>query len=390
MKWAAILGLGSVGLLVLLSAGGCQRSDAVNENLLQLDEGTFEVTGPYVHENVAVFLLQSNEQDERDFITLDQGLKDGVVKVSEQGRAQVQQLEIDNQSDHYLFLQEGDRVVGGQQDRIIVTSLVIPPNSGKMPLPSFCVEAGRWQGARAFHGSANAALAPKEVRQASKVANEQGRVWESVRGVKNSANSCPTLNAPNTNTSLTETLESPQVKQVSDECAAALRNILDDNPKALGVAIAVNGVIEEVNVYPNHQVLDNLYPRLLQSYALQAAMVKDKASEDKALAVADIRSFMTERKEQAEASKRDVNRDNTLMVCPSEKQVECQTVYAGKVVHRQWLSKGEAAAKQAPPATQGRQMLAPNPAPSQAENGPERQQPRRQQPQEPQSQQPKN
>src|SRR5262249_38601485 len=162
---------------------------------------------------------------------------------------------------------------------------------------------GRWQGARAFHGSANAALAPKEVREASKVANEQGRVWESVRGVKNSANSYPTLNAPNTNTSLTETLESPQVKQVSEECAAALRNILDENPKAVGVAIAVNGVIEEVNVYPNHQVLENLYPRLLQSYALQAAMVKDKASEDKALAVADIRSFMTERKEEAEASK---------------------------------------------------------------------------------------
>jgi hypothetical protein len=119
-------------------------------------------------------------------------------------------------------------------------------------------------------------------------------------------------------------------------------------------------------------------------------MVKDKAPDDKGLAVADIRTFMTERKEQAEASKRDVNKDNCLMVCPSAKQVECQTVYDGKVVHRQWLSKGEAAAKKAPPDQQGRQMLAPNPPGTQAENGPERQQPQRQQPQQPQPQQPKD
>src|SRR5262245_47893812 len=102
MTKAATLGPWSIVLLALISLGGRQRSDPVNPNLLQLDEGVFEVAGPYVHENLTVFLLNSNEQDDRDFITLDQGLRDGVVKVNEQkGQAQVQQLEIDNESDQY-------------------------------------------------------------------------------------------------------------------------------------------------------------------------------------------------------------------------------------------------------------------------------------------------
>jgi hypothetical protein len=319
----------------------------MNENLLQLDEGTFEVTGPYVHENMTIFLLNSNEQDDRDFITLDEGLKDGVVKVSEQKQAQVQELEIDNQSDQYLFLQEGDRVVGGQQDRIIITSIVIKPNSGMMSLPSFCVEQGRWHGQKAFYAGANAALAPKDVREASKVVNQQAQVWNQVRNIKRAANASTLVNAPNTNSSLNETLEAPQVQKMSEACSEALKDILADKPNAVGVAVAVNGEIEEVNIYPNHKVLSKQYPRLLKSYALQAAISEKKGETEASLDIADVCAFMTERKEQAEAKKRAVNEYNTLTVCPTAKNTQCQTVYDGKVVHSQWLSKGEASAQQA-------------------------------------------
>jgi hypothetical protein len=157
------------------------------------------------------------------------------------------------------------------------------------------------------------------------------------------------------------------VKKLSDECADALKGILDDHPRAVGVAIAVNGKIEEVNVYPNQKVLSQLYPRLLQSYALQAALAKNEASPEKTVAVADVRTFMTERKAQAETSKREVNGENTLMLCPCDDKVECETAYGGKVVHRQWLSKGEAAAK-AEPQQDMQQRRGPNPAPNATEN----------------------
>jgi hypothetical protein len=332
------LWLGGVLLLALVTSGGCLKKGAVDSGMLDLDEGTFQMAGPFAHENLTVYLIESDDQDDRDYITLDQGLKDGVVKVSEKAQAQVQELEIDNQSDRYLFLQEGDRITGGQQDRIITTSLVVPPKSGKMPLPSFCIEQSRWHGGIDFDATGNAALAPKDVRQAAKVDKEQGKVWDSVKGVKSMAVG-GSVRAPNTNSSLNETLDSPQVKKLSDEFTAALSDVLKEHPKAVGVAIVVNGKIEEVNIYPSHQLLGRLYPRLLQSYALQAALTKDKAKDAESVTVADIREFITEGREKAKSSSQEVNGDNRLYLCDQDKKVECQTQYAGKVVHQQWLAK---------------------------------------------------
>jgi hypothetical protein len=351
--------LASVVILAAVAAGGCQTKTSTEESIMELQQGKLDVSGPFVHENLAVFLIHSEQDDDREYITLDQGLQDNVVKVSEKKQAQVQELEIDNQSDKYLFLQEGDRISGGQQDRIIVTSLVVPPKSGKMPLPSFCVEEGRWHGRAEFDGTSNTALAPKEVRQASKITNDQGSVWQSVRGIKAVANSADGVNAPNSNTSLNETLDSPQVKQLSDKCAAALRGVLDEQPNAVGVAVVINGSIEEVNVYPNRQLLGKLYPRLLQSYALQAALTKDKAKGAKEITASDIRAFLNERQEQAKAKARQVNERNVLQVRDDTAKVECQTVYEGKVVHRQWLSKPET-----PPAEREMQEARPNESPA--------------------------
>src|SRR5262249_5879787 len=156
----------------------------------------------------------------------------------------------------------------------------------------------------------------------SKLVNRQQQVWDSVRDYKNSANSSANVNAPNTNTSLNETLEAPQVQKMSDACAKALENILDEHPRAVGVVVAINGTIEEINIYPNHTVLSSQYPRLLRSYALQAAMEEEKSDGTTEMTVADVRNFMTERKEQAEEEKRQVNSDNYLSVCPSADKTE--------------------------------------------------------------------
>src|SRR5262249_41653347 len=95
------------------------------------------VSGPYAPENRTRFLLHGKDQDRHDYLTLDLGLDRKLVTVGEKKRAEVGELQIENRSDRHLFLQEGDRLQGGQQDRIIVTSLVVPPRSGKLPVPSF-------------------------------------------------------------------------------------------------------------------------------------------------------------------------------------------------------------------------------------------------------------
>src|SRR5262249_13773817 len=47
--------------------------------------------------------------------------------------------------DAEVFVQSGDIVKGGRQDRLISFSTIVAGRSGKVPVPAFCVESGRWQ-----------------------------------------------------------------------------------------------------------------------------------------------------------------------------------------------------------------------------------------------------
>src|SRR5207302_4960967 len=135
--------------------------------------------------------------------------------------------------------------------------LIVPPKSGKMTVPAYCVEQSRWRaGAMGgkFDNSGNTILAPQSVRAASKVLparSGQGAVWQEVGKQKGDA--ARLLRARNTNSSLNETLDSPQVKKICDACAKALGGLPGKHKDVVGVAVAVNGRVEEVDVYPNHE-----------------------------------------------------------------------------------------------------------------------------------------
>lgn len=337
-------------VVAFLLLAGCQRSEPVGgESPASPASPTpgpdaAHVTGPYTHENLSVFLVHSPKQDERQFITLDEGLKSGSVTVSEKEQSQVRELQIENRSDQPLFLQEGDRLQGGKQDRTIYASLVVPPKSGKLGVPTFCIEQGRWHvqdgAAMQFGATSNAALAPKEVREAAKFSKDQQAVWAAVGAQKREA--AVTLHAVSSTSSLNEVFEAPKVKEVSDAFAKALSGVLHDHADAVGVAIAVNGKIEEVNIYPNHALLSKLYPRLLQSYALQATLAKDKAKDAKPVTTAAVQEFIAEGKKKPQREEA-INKDNLLRLAVEGRCAAATTCYQGAVVHEQVLSKSATA-----------------------------------------------
>src|SRR5438552_7833147 len=168
---------GGLVVAVLLLAG-CHHPAApgVPPATVELNNSSYQIRGPFAHENLAVFLLCADQEDTRDFLTLDEGLPKGLVKITEQERETVGSLQIENRSDRPLYLQEGERLQGGKQDRTIASSLVIPPKSGKTSVPTLCVEASRWvEGDKGieFGVTLNPALAPKGVRGAAKVESNQ-------------------------------------------------------------------------------------------------------------------------------------------------------------------------------------------------------------------------
>ncbi len=308
----------------------------------------YRLSGPYVHGNLAVYLIHADRRDEREFITLDEGLKAGSVRVREQDNERVQALQLENRSAKPLFVQDGDRVIGGKQDRIIGSSFVVPSGDEPVPVPSFCVESGRWNhqslppdpvsglelSRGSFYSGANIAPAPKSVRLAAKYGKDQQGVWRAVERTK--ASSLGHLGTANSNSSLNETMEDAKVKKLCDDYAAALGDAAAKYADALGVAFAIDGVVEEIDIYPGHALLVKLYPRLVQSFALVAAFVKQSkpvpSSDDVAkLLLADGSSPRRER----------INEANELSIIDSPDVVRFVTHYEGRVVHAQWLKKEE-------------------------------------------------
>jgi hypothetical protein len=213
-----------------------------------------------------------------------------------------------------------------------------------MKLPTFCCEAGRWQlgkSGKDFGNVSNTVLAPLSVRAAAKgtpMRGGQGAVWDEVARSKDAATK--KLGTINTNTSLNETLDSAQVKKVCEACAKALNDLPAKHPDAIGVAITINGHVEEVDLYPNAGLLAKIYPRLVQSYSLVACLEKDKLKGKPAPAVKteDVEKVMSASKEKGRRFE-GINPDNAIRCRELEGEIEFATAYKDRVIHRQWINK---------------------------------------------------
>src|SRR3954453_6998379 len=128
------------------------------------------VSGPVVHENLAIYLVHGQSAAGPVPLTLEEALAKGAVRVHETGN--VNELQIENLGGGEVFVQSGDIVKGGQQDRVLTVSLLLPPQSGRIPIASFCVEQGRWtargkEDVKTF-ATASAAIPSREAKIAMK------------------------------------------------------------------------------------------------------------------------------------------------------------------------------------------------------------------------------
>lgn len=349
-----LVGLLAASLLVALSMGwmsiGSAKTPAEGGTVVGIDK--LKVSGPYAHANLAVYLIHSPQRDDREFITLNEGLNSGKVTVTELENEQVSKLLIENRSDLPLFLQEGDRVTGGKQDRTIQSSLVIAAQSGKQPIPAFCIEQSRWsEGAkgRAFGANFNQGYASNSVRIASKLSGDQGRVWHEVRRQK--AQLAEEIGTGNSNSSLNEAIDSEKIVDATKAYQEELNDLLAKHADAIGVAFALDGKIVEVNVFPGHPLLGKVYPRLLETYAVDAAISEKSDKKTKAPTSVEVKQFMLAQVAQQPQRDEKLDSANRLRVFASAAPAEgapqtfrCETVHGGDLVHLQWFSAEQAAA----------------------------------------------
>jgi hypothetical protein len=264
------------------------------------------ISGPFVHENLAIYLVHGSSSGGPVPLTLDEALAKKTANVHETG--DVNSLEIENVGDEPIFVQLGDIVKGGQQDRALTASLLLPPRSGRTRIAVFCVEHGRWSGregedARTF-SSAAMALPSREAKIAIRApapkaagadtGRRQREVWSNVAKIQKllSGNLGAPVASPRSQTSLQLALENAALVKAEAEYLAALEGTGEKDVDVVGYAFAVNGKLSTADIYPSNGLFRKMWPKLVRSAAAEAIAARSATDSEPTPSADAVGSFL--------------------------------------------------------------------------------------------------
>ncbi len=308
----------------------------------------YELTGPYQTSNLAVFLIHSPPgvlPAPRPAMTLQEAIARHEVTVHETGS--VNELAISNSSDSDVFVQSGDIVKGGQQDRAIAFDFIVPAGARRMPVASFCVEHGRWTG-RAGESSGNFAsssdaLVSKDLKLAAKYQANQGAVWNAVSRTQEWLGS--TLGRPvadqSSPTSLQLTLEDTELRKWADEYVTGLAPTIDGKNDVIGYALLINGKLNSAEVYASPAVFRKIWPRLLRSNGIEAIAEMRRPRADPPAGKREVRTLIEVADKGSPASRR-VNDRTRFAMYEADSAVMFETrdeSAGGQWVHRSYFAR---------------------------------------------------
>jgi hypothetical protein len=362
-------GLAAVCLspLIMLAAAGFGAA--------QTPEGA-RISGPAVHENLAVYFIHGKSAPGKVPLTLDEALTKGAVQVRETG--DVNELEIENLGDEDVFVQSGDIVKGGRQDRSLMVSLLLPPRSGRIPIASFCVEQGRWS-ARGGEdiknfSTAAAAVPSREMKLAMKApmpasspadpmgyveprgsnrmspgsapaqivadtATRQRQVWDDVQKTQARLNQNlgVQVRSPQSGSSLQLALENGKLIGAQQAYVSAIKPAGEAQDDIVGYVFAVNGKLNSADVYPSNGLFRKMWGKLVDASAIEAIGQMDAPRAD-APSIEAVQAFLSDA-ERGAASEKPLNAGVRLTTRDAPAAYLFETDRADGWVHRNYLAK---------------------------------------------------
>ena len=325
----------------------------------------YRVSGPITHENLSIYLIHGTSAAGRVPLTLDEALGKRTVRVHETGN--VNELTVENLGNEDVFIQSGDIVKGGQQDRALTVSLILPPKSGRVPLAAFCVEQGRWsargkEDVKTFT-TASATVPSREAKIAMKAPTEatgpaapiaqpgrgrisydtdtstrQQQVWRKVRSIQErlTANVGAPVAAPVSQTSLQLALENEKLRDLQAAYVKALEAAGTDGSDVVGYVFAINGKLNSADLYPSNGLFRKMWPKLVKASAMEAIGQKDEPRVDNPPAEA-AKAFLDEAM-KGKSTEKALPANIQLETRKGEKALFFETRRDGTWVHRNYLA----------------------------------------------------
>lgn len=244
----------------------------------------YRISAPYSHKNLTIFLIHGKDQTSKtNILTLQEAMQRQILRVYE--TSDVNELAVENVSKQFdVFIQSGDIVKGGKQDRVLAVSIIIAARSGRIKIEAFCVESGRWQkrgneDAGQF-SSSNDRIVSKDLKIAANGSRSQQEVWEKVSEAQRKLST--SLNAPvasaDSRSSLQLSLENGKVAATAEEYVAKLSRLTEGKSDVIGYAFAINGEINSADIYVSNALFKKLWARMLKAAAVEAVAEQNTMS----------------------------------------------------------------------------------------------------------------
>ncbi len=196
------------------------------------------------------------------YLTLDEGMRRGLVSVRELPDTDYGTLRVHNRSELTLCLAAGEVVLEGHQDRTFAESLAVAPRS-RAEIDVRCVEPDRSEGPGRRLVSAQAMVHPELRRLLFQ--GSQARVWEEVKR-KNAVHGQG--NATNTYRGTARLQHTGGQAEWRDRVLASLA-AMPGRERVVGLAVALEGRLIAVDVFAAPELYRALEPKLVGAAVAQ-------------------------------------------------------------------------------------------------------------------------
>jgi hypothetical protein len=306
----------------------------------------YRISTPYTYKNLSIFLIHGKDESKKsNVLTLQEAMERRLLVVYE--TSEVNLLEVENLSKEFdVFIQSGDIVKGGKQDRVLAVSIIIPARSGRVRIDAFCVESGRWtkrgnEDSTKFNSS-NDRIVTKELKIAANGARSQSDVWSQVSEAQ--ARLSKSLGADvasgTSRSSLQLALENKEVAATVDDYIKHLSGIINGKSDVIGYAMAINGKVNSADVYVSNALFKKLWTKMLKASATEAVAESRGVRLANPVKQETVKAFIAD-SDRATAKDQKLAAGATLRTREDKENVmfEARDDKSKAVVHRSYVKK---------------------------------------------------
>lgn len=309
-------------------------------------QNNYRVSSPYTYKNLTIFLIHGKDESSgKNVLTLQEAMEMKVLRVYE--TSEVNELEVENISKFYdVFIQSGDIVKGGKQDRVLSVSIMIPARSGRIAISAFCVESGRWEKRKGEEigqfSSSNDRLVTKDLKLAANKASSQQEVWAKVSEAQArlGSNVGGSVAARDSATSLQLSLENSKVTATSSEYIRNLQNIVAGKNDVIGYAFAINGRLNSADIYSSNTLFKKLWGKMLKATTIEAVAEANGRPSAAPAKAADVNDFLAD-SDKAKAEEKRASGGARIITRENKENIMFESRGRGRdeIVHRSYVKK---------------------------------------------------